>query len=91
MTNCFNCKFKESMPRDVHISCKNPLPLILLSHIPKSADIQYLVEKITEKTNEMNLKFVIKTTWNGCGIYPLLFDSTTILHCDNFEEKMQND
>lgn len=88
--NCYNCKYRSTIPGDCHSRCKHPSlkpieddPIAeILSIAGKQAGGLGVLVK-----NECNVKGNEHGIKNGWFNWPFNFDPTWLIKCDGFIEK----
>ena len=92
--NCYECKFRGSVPGSAHSCCEHPAnkeilnnPLAQVLGILASVDRIDPINVISEKIKVVGNPIGIKRGWFN---YPLNFDPTWLVECNGFERKEVN-
>lgn len=81
--NCYNCKYRGSVPGDCHSSC----------HYPgnDTGILSFFSSVNRENAMKLNIKGNPHGIKNGWFMWPVNFDPVWLENCDGFEAKQMKD
>ena len=89
--NCYECKYRGSIPGDAHSCCNHPK--VKQDSNPFGALVDMLRGKSMQAAKELNIKGNSIGIRGGWFMWPANFDPTWLENCDGFslKEKMESD
>lgn len=90
--NCYNCKYRGTLPGNAHSQCKHPINADLLDNPMAQvfgilAGVGRIGLGLSENAKKLNIVGHPTGVKRGWFIWPVNFDPVWLQSCDGFEEK----
>jgi len=84
--NCYDCKYRGSVPGDAHSCCHHPSVASADDNI-FGAMAQMITGEFSEAANKLNIRANAHGVRSGWFMWPVNFDPAWLENCDGFTAK----